>query len=94
MPWIRFEYDTIYSPIRFTNYLGWFLVIVKSTFVSVFKIYRSKGTSSARAGGVLMVKILNKCILSILVYNLYLDRYFIYTAVLPIFHTPVYWLSS
>ena len=43
-------------------------VIVKSTFVSVFTIKRPKGAS------VLMVKILNKCILSTLVYNVFLDR--------------------
>ena len=39
-----------------------YLVIVKSTFVSVFTIKRPKGTSAARACGVLMLKILNKCI--------------------------------
>ena len=49
-------------------------VIVKSTFVSVFTIKRHKGASVARARGVLLVKIPNKCILSILVYNLFLDR--------------------
>jgi len=49
-------------------------VIVKSTFVSVFTIQRHKGASVARARGVLLVKIPNTCILSILVYNLFLDR--------------------
>ena len=41
-----------------------------------------------------MVKILNKYILSILVYNLFLDRQhnILYTP--QYFHTPVYWLSS
>jgi len=37
-------------------------------------IKRPKGASAARVCGVLMIKILNKCILSILVYNLFLDR--------------------
>ena len=32
-----------------------------------------------------MVKILNKCILSTLVYNLYLDRIFPYTGILAVF---------
>ena len=50
-------------------------VIVKSTFVSVFTIKRPQGASAARVCGDLMVKTLNKCILSILVYNLYLDRH-------------------
>jgi len=49
-------------------------VRVKSTFVSVFTIKRPTGVSAARARGVLMVNILNKCILSILVYNLFLVR--------------------
>jgi len=40
----------------------------ESTFVSVFTIRRTKGTSAVRACGVLMVKILIKCLLSILVY--------------------------
>ena len=40
------------------------------------------------------MKILNKCILSILVYNLFLDRQrnIVYTP--QYFHTPAYWLSS
>jgi len=45
-------------------------VLVNSIFVSVFTIKRLKGESDGRAHGVLMVKIRNKCILSILVYNL------------------------
>ena len=58
--------------------------------VSVFKIKRSKGASATRARGVLMVKILNKCILSIVAYNLILDRHcnLLYTP--RYFHTPVY----
>ena len=45
-----------------------------STLVSVVTIKKSKGARAARARGVLMVKILNNCILSILVYNLFLVR--------------------
>jgi len=45
-----------------------------SKFVSVFTIKRPKGSIAARARGVLMVNILNKCILSILVYNLFSFR--------------------
>ena len=41
------------------------------TFVSVFTIVRYNGSSAARAHVVLMVKILNKCILNILVYNVF-----------------------
>jgi len=37
-------------------------------------IKRPKGASAVIARGVLMVRILNKCILIILVYNLFLDR--------------------
>jgi len=37
-------------------------------------IKRPKGARAARAFGVLMVKMLNKCILNILVYNQFLDR--------------------
>jgi len=48
-------------------------VLVNSIFVSVFTIKRLKGENDGRAHGVLMVKILNKCILSILVYNLFLN---------------------
>ena len=53
---------------------------------------RPKGVSAMRARGVLMVKILNKCILSILVYNLFLKRQrnILYTP--QYFHTSVYWL--
>jgi len=49
---------------------------------------RPMGASAARARCVLMVKILNKCILSILVYNLVLDRQrnIVYTS--QYFHTP------
>jgi len=48
--------------------------------------------SAARARGTIMVKILNKCILSISMYNLFLDRErnILYTS--QYFHTPVYWL--
>ena len=46
----------------------------ESTFVSGFTIKMPNGASATRARGVLMVKILNTCILSILVYNLFLDR--------------------
>ena len=60
----------------------------QSTFVSVFTIQTHKGASAANVRGVLMVKILNKCILSILVYNLF------YRQTAQYFHTPVYWLSS
>jgi len=65
-----------------------------STFACVFTIKKPKGASAARARGVLIVNILNKCILSILVYNLFLDRQcnILYTS--HYFHTPVYWLSS
>jgi len=45
------------------------------TRVSVFTIKRPKGASAMRAHGVLMVKKLNKCILSFLVRNLVIDRY-------------------
>jgi len=37
-------------------------------------IKRHPGTIVSKARDVLMVKILNKCILSILVYNLFLDK--------------------
>ena len=46
-------------------------VYVRSTCVSVFTIKRPKGASAPRARDVLMVEILNKCILSILVYTLF-----------------------
>ena len=42
-----------------------YIIIVKSTFGSVLTIKRSKGASAAWARGDVMVKILNKCILSI-----------------------------
>ena len=51
-------------------------------------IKRPKGASAARVRGVLMVKILYECILSILVYNLF------YRQTVQYFHTPVYWLSG
>ena len=41
-----------------------------NTCISVFTIQRPKGASATRACGVLMVKILNKCILSILVFKI------------------------
>ena len=52
-----------------------------------------EGACAARARGVLMMKILNKCILSILVYNLVLDRqrHILYTP--QYFLTPVYLLA-
>ena len=50
----------------------------QSTFVSVFTIKRPKGMSAARARGLLIVKTLNKCILSSLVSNLFLDRQSMY----------------
>ena len=46
-------------------------MLYNSTFFSVFTIKRYMGASAARARDVLMVKILNKCIPSILVYNLF-----------------------
>jgi len=49
---------------------------------------RYKGANAASARGVLMVKILNKCILSILGYNLFLDRqriFYIHTNILAVF---------
>ena len=54
---------------------------------------RHNGASAARACDVLMVKILNKYILNISVYNLFIDRQrnILYTP--QYFHTPVYWLS-
>ena len=54
---------------------------------------RFKCASATRARGVLMVKILNECILS-LVYNLSLDRQrnILYTP--QYFHTPVYCLHE
>jgi len=60
----------------------------------MIKIKRHEDAGVAKAHGVLMVKILNKCILSILVYNPFIDnqRNILYTP--KYFHTPVYWLSS
>ena len=75
------------------NYLS-FTCNSQSTFVSVFTIKMPKGVSATRASGVLMVNILNKCILSILVYNLFLDRQCTILYIPQYFHTPVYWLSS
>jgi len=47
----------------------------RSTFVSVFTIKRPKGLLHCKSQShVLMLKILNKCILSMLVYNLFLNR--------------------
>ena len=65
-----------------------------STFVSVFTIKRPKDAASAvRACGILLVKILNKCILSILIHSLFLDRQRnVHT--LQYFHTLLAWLSS
>ena len=51
-------------------------------------IMMPRGTSAARARDVLMVKILNKCIQSILVYNLF------YRQTVQYVHTPVSMLSS
>jgi len=64
----------------------------KSTFAGVFTIKGSKGASAARAFVVLMLKILNKCILRILVYNLFSDRQCTVLYTSQYFHTPVYWL--
>ena len=50
-------------------------------------IKRPKGASAARVRGVLMVKILYECILSILVYNLFLQTdsaIFPYTGILAV----------
>jgi len=44
------------------------------TCVGVFTIKRPKGASAAIARGLLIVKTLNKCILSSVVSNLYFDR--------------------
>jgi len=61
-------------------------VIVRVHFDSVFTNKRPKSVNAARAHGVLMVKILNKSILSIfLVYNLF------YRQTAQYFHTPVSW---
>ena len=68
-------------------------VIVIVTFVSVFTIKRPKGAGAARVRGVLMVKILNKCILSISVNNLFLNRQRNISYLTQYFHTPVNWLS-
>ena len=70
------------------------LVIVRVHLSVSSRFRRYKGASAAWARGVLMVKILNKCVLSILVYNLFLDRQrnSLYTP--QYFHAPVYWLSS
>jgi len=54
--------------------------VIVSVYLSV--------SSRLRACGVLMVKILNKCILSILVYNLQLDILPVYT--MQYGHTLVY----
>ena len=93
--WRRKIYGDRYVLIHIINAVllfssGNILVIVMSTFVNVFKI----DASAVRACGVLMVKILNKCILSILVYNLFLDRQrnIFYTT--QYFPTQLYWLSS
>jgi len=66
-----------------------YIHIFWDTFVIVFKIKRSKGTSAVRACGISMVKVLNKSILSILMYNLVLDRQrkVLYTP--QYFHIPV-----
>ena len=44
----------------------WFYIVVKSPLFIVFMIKRLKGASAARAHGVLMMKILNKCVYSFL----------------------------
>ena len=44
------------------------------SFVTDFTFKSHKGASTARVHGVSLVKILNKCILSTLVYNIFLDR--------------------
>jgi len=64
-----------HTNISVTAKLSWFVYIYSySTFVPVFKIKRHKRANVARASGFLMVKILNKCILIILVNNLCLDK--------------------
>ena len=82
-------FDSLSQSLNYTH-----LCNIRSTFVSVFTIKRPMGARASRARGVLMVKILNKCILSILVYNLFLDRQrnILYTP--QYFNTPVYWQSS
>ena len=59
---------------------------VKCNSNSVLTIKRPKVTSTTRARGILMVKTLNKCILSSLVYNLILDiqRNILYTPYMSI----------
>mgnify|MGYP000459972634 CR=1 FL=1 len=69
-------------------------IYVTVTFVSVFTIEMSKGASSTGARGVLIVNILNKCILSILVYNLFYRQIAQYLHTPQYFHTSVYWLFS
>ena len=72
-----------------------FYVIVRVHYcVSVFTIKRPEGASAARVFGVLIVKILYKCRLSILVYNLFLDRQRNILCTPQYFHTQVYSLSS
>ena len=65
------------------------LLLVKKSRLWCLR-YRVHLSVSSRLGacGVFMVKILNKCILSILVYNLF------YRQTAQYFHTLVYWLSS
>ena len=66
-------------------YIAWRNFFIVRVHVTVFTIKRHKGTSAARARGVFMVKILNTCILSILLYNLFRQtaQYLIYTAIIP-----------
>ena len=58
-----------------------------NTFASVFTIKRPKDASAARARGDLIVKILKTCILSTLVYTLFLvnqtAQYFVHIALFP-----------
>ena len=65
-----------------------------NTFASVFTIKRPKDASAARARGDLIVKILKTCILSTLVYTLFLVRQRNSSYTSQYFLTPVYWLSS
>ena len=63
-------------------------VIVRVQLFSVCTIKRRKGATAVRACGVLIVKILNKRLLSMLVYNLF------HKQTVQYFHTPVSWPSS
>ena len=72
-------------------YCVWKVCDSQSAFITVFTIKRHNGACAARARGVLMVKILNKYILSILVYNLYYKQTVQYFHTPQCSHTSVYW---